>query len=185
MHSLTSGAKFPYKIRTMGNITNKNISIIVAIADNHAIGKDNSLLWKLSDDLRRFKKITTGHTVIMGRRTFLSLPGGPLPNRTNLVISDIPGEQFVGCVMADSIEEAMNLLKDEEEAFVIGGGMIYKQFLSHARKIYLTRVEGKFEADTFFPDFNLDLWEEIHRENFPASEKNEYPHTFLIYNRKP
>lgn len=168
----------------MGNVTNKNISVIVAIAENNAIGKDNRLLWKLSEDLKRFKKITSGHTVIMGRRTFLSLPNGPLPNRTNIVISDVPGEQFDGCQMAASIEEAMTSLDNEEEAFVIGGGMVYKQFLPHARKIYLTRVEHTFEADTFFPSLNLDEWNEIHRESVGASDKNDYPHTFLIYERK-
>ncbi len=168
----------------MRNITNKNISIIVATGTNNAIGKDNRLLWKLSDDLKRFKKITTGHTVIMGRRTFLSLPNGPLPGRRNIVITDVEDEQFEGCVMAGSVEEAMNQLENDEEAFVIGGGMIYKQFLPHARKIYLTLVERAFDADTFFPALNLDDWVELHREHVQASEKNEYSHTFLIYQRK-
>ncbi len=163
----------------MGNVTNKNISIIVAAGANDAIGKDNRLLWKLSDDLRRFKKLTTGHTVIMGRRTFLSLPNGPLPDRRNIVISDVPGEKFEGCTMAGSIEEAMNLL-DDEEAFVIGGGMIYKQFLPHARKIYLTRVEHHFEADTFFPAINYDEWNEIGREHVEASGKDDFP-AYLPY----
>ncbi len=182
--NLISEGISPFKILKMRNARNKNISIIVAVAENYAIGKDNRLLWKLSDDLKRFKKITTGHTVIMGRRTFLSLPGGPLPNRTNIVISDVPNEKFDGCLMAASIEESMNLL-DDDEAFVIGGGMVYKQFLPHARQLYLTRVDHSFEADTFFPDLNLDEWDEIHREHFAASEKNEYPHTFIIYRRKP
>ena len=168
----------------MRNIFNKNISIIVATGTNNAIGKNNQLLWQLSDDLKRFKKLTIGHTVIMGRRTFLSLPNGPLPGRRNIVVSDVEDEQFEGCTMAESIEEAMNLLEDDEEAFVIGGGMIYKQFLPHARKIYLTRVEESFDADTFFPSLNLDEWIEQNRESFPASEKNEYPHTFLVYQRK-
>ncbi|HYW97395.1 MAG TPA: dihydrofolate reductase [Bacteroidales bacterium] len=168
----------------MVNVTNKNISIIVAIAENNAIGKDNKLLWKLSDDLKRFKKITSGHTVIMGRRTFLSLPNGPLPNRKNIVITDVAGEQFGGCLMAGSIEEAMTLIDDADEAFIIGGGMVYKQFLPHARKIYLTRVEHIFQADTFFPSLNLDEWDEIQREHVEASDKNEYPHTFLVYSRK-
>jgi dihydrofolate reductase len=168
----------------MGNVTNKNISIIVAIAENNAIGKNNQLLWKLSDDLKRFKKITTGHKVIMGRRTFLSLPNGPLPDRTNIVISDVPDESFEGCLMAGSVEEVLTFLEDDEETFVIGGGMVYKQFLPHARTLYLTRVEHVFDADTFFPAINLDEWNEIHREHVIASEKNEYAHSFIIYRRK-
>src|SRR3972149_2923691 len=136
----------------MRSITNKNISIIVAIAENNAIGKNNELLWKLPDDLKRFKKITTGHTVIMGRRTFESLPAGALPNRKNLVISDIPGEVFENCQMAYSIEEALALCDENEEAFVIGGGMIYKHFLPHARKLYITKVHEEFDADTYFPE---------------------------------
>ena len=168
----------------MRAVTNKNISIIVAIAENNAIGKNNELLWKLSDDLKRFKKITTGHTVIMGRRTFESLPGGALTNRKNLVISDIAGEVFENCQMAYSIEEALALCDEKDEAFVIGGGMIYKQFLPHARKLYLTVVHHEFEADTYFPEINYDEWNEISRMSSSISEKNEYPHSFIILDRK-
>jgi dihydrofolate reductase len=168
----------------MRAVTNKNISIIVAIAENNAIGRNNGLLWKLSDDLRRFKKITTCHTVIMGRRTFESLPNGALPNRINLVMSDKPGEVFENCQMAYSIEEALELCDEKEESFVIGGGMIYKQFLPHARKLYLTKVHEEFEADTFFPEINYDEWNEISRESALISEKNEYPHSFIVYERK-
>jgi dihydrofolate reductase len=168
----------------MRSVTNKNISIIVAIAENNAIGKNNRLLWKLSDDLKRFKKITTGHTVIMGRRTFESLPDGALSNRINLVISDRPGEAFKNCRMAYSIEEALELCSEKEESFVIGGGMIYKQFLPHARRLYLTKVHEEFDADTFFPEINYDEWNEISRESILNSEKNEYPHSFIVYERK-
>lgn len=163
---------------------NKNISIIVAIASNNAIGKNNELLWHLSDDLKRFKKITTGHKIIMGRNTYLSLPNGALPNRKNVVISDRKGEEFEGCEMAYSIEEALANVKEDEEAFIIGGGMIYKQFLPHARKLYLTRVNKEFDADTFFPEINFDEWIEIERTRHVANEKNEYDHTFIIYYRK-
>ncbi|MGC9343582.1 MAG: dihydrofolate reductase [Bacteroidales bacterium] len=163
---------------------NKKISIIVAIASNNAIGKNNELLWKLSDDLKRFKKITTGHKVVMGRNTFLSLPNGPLPNRKNVVITDREDEEFEGCEMAYSIEEALANVKENEEAFIIGGGMIYKQFLPHASKLYLTRINREFDADTFFPEINYDEWIELERSNHPADEKNEYDHTFIIYKRK-
>lgn len=168
----------------MTKVQNKNISIIVAIAENYAIGKDNQLLWKLSDDLKRFKKITTGHKIIMGKRTFLSLPNGPLPNRTNIVITDIEEEKFEGCHTVYSIEEALNIVDSNEEAFIIGGGMIYKQFLPHCNKLYLTRVHVHPDGDTFFPAINYDEWSEVHRELSEAGEKNEFSHTFLILERK-
>jgi dihydrofolate reductase len=157
---------------------------MVAIAENNAIGKDNKLLWRLSSDLKRFKRITSGHKVIMGRNTFLSLPGGSLPNRVNVVISDVPNEQFEGCDMAYSIENAIEKCLPDEEVFIIGGGMIYKQFLPHATKLYLTKVHHNFDADTFFPNINYDEWEEIEREEASLAGNDEYPHTYLIYKRK-
>ena len=160
-----------------------NISIIVAIAENRAIGKDNRLLWRLSADLKRFKKLTTGHTLIMGRNTFLSLPNGPLVNRRHIVISDLPGEQFEGCEMAGSIEQAIALAGTTEECFVIGGGMVYAQFLPMAGKLYLTRVHASFEADTFFPEIDFTRWKAVYSENVEADEKNEYPHTYTEYVR--
>jgi dihydrofolate reductase len=162
----------------------KNISIIVAIAENNAIGKNNELLWHLPDDLKRFKKLTTGHTVIMGRKTFLSLPAGALPNRTNIVISDIPGEEFPGCIMAGSIEDAMSKTDDMKECFIIGGGMVYRQFLPHASKLYITRIHASFDADTFFPEINYDEWEEVTREVKPATEINPFEYSYIIYDRK-
>jgi len=168
----------------MKSITNKNISIIVAIADNNAIGKGNELLVNLPDDLKRFKQITTGHAVIMGRRTFLSLPKGALPNRRNIVISDVPGEAFASCEMVSSIEEALTLCDEKEESFIIGGGMVYKQFLPHARKLYITRLHKEFDGDTFFPEINFDEWDETGRTKFPADEKNPVAYSYIIYQRK-
>ena len=162
----------------------KNISIIVAVADNLAIGKNNELLWHISDDLKRFKKLTTGNNIIMGKRTFLSLPNGPLPNRTNIVISDKAGESFDACKMAYSIEEAIELMDDNKENFIIGGGMIYKQFLPLANKLYLTRVHQSFDADTFFPEINMDEWQIVESKSFEEGGKNQYPHTFQILTRK-
>lgn len=155
-----------------------NISIIVAIAENNAIGRDNRLLWHISDDLKRFKKLTTGHTLIMGRNTFLSLPSGVLPNRRHIVITDVPGETFEGCEMARSIDEAIRLAGDLDECFVIGGGMVYAQFLPLAGRLYLTRVHHSFEADTFFPEIDFSQWKPVHREHVPAGEKNQYAHTY-------
>jgi dihydrofolate reductase len=160
-----------------------NISIIVAIAENRAIGKDNRLLWHLSDDLKRFKKLTTGHTLIMGRNTFLSLPGGALPNRRHIVISDQEGESFEGCEMASSIEEALRLAGRDEECFVIGGGMVYKQFLPLAGKLYLTRVHESFEADTFFPEIDFSHWKALFSEEVSAGDRNQYAHTYTEFVR--
>lgn len=161
-----------------------NISIIVAIAENRAIGKDNRLLWHLSDDLKRFKKLTTGHTMIMGRNTFLSLPNGALPMRRHIVISDIPGESFDGCEMARSIEEAVDLAGTKEECFVIGGGMVYKQFLPVAGKLYLTQVHESIEdADTFFPEIDFSQWKALVSEEVEAGERNQYAHTYTEFIR--
>ena len=160
-----------------------NISIIVAIAENRAIGKDNRLLWHLSDDLKRFKKLTTGHTLIMGRNTFLSLPNGALPNRRHIVISDMEGESFEGCEMALSIEEAVKLAGRDEECFVIGGGMVYKQFLPLAGKLYLTQVHDSFDADTFFPEIDFSQWEALVSEEVDAGERNQYAHTYTEFVR--
>jgi len=160
-----------------------NISIIVAIAENRAIGKDNRLLWHLSDDLKRFKKLTTGHTLIMGRNTFLSLPNGALPNRRHIVISDQLDESFAGCEMARSIEEAVELAGTEKECFVIGGGMVYAQFLPVAGKLYLTQVQASFEADTFFPEIDFSLWKALVTEEVEAGERNQYKHSYTEFIR--
>ncbi|HOH70683.1 MAG TPA: dihydrofolate reductase [Paludibacteraceae bacterium] len=134
------------------------ISIIVAVAQNQAIGKDNDLLWHLSADLKHFKKMTSGNTVIMGKRTFYSLPIRPLPNRRNIVISDIVGEKIEGCEMAYSIDEAMKMCSKDEKCFIIGGGSIYRQFLPLVDKLEITWVYKDFEADTFFPAIDETIW---------------------------
>lgn len=156
----------------------KNISIIVAIAQNFAIGKNNDLLFHLPNDLRHFKEITTGKTIIMGRNTLLSLPKWPLPNRRHIVISDNPDENFEGCEIASSIDEAIELVKNEQEAFIIGGGMIYKQFYPLAGKLYLTLVHKDFNADTYFPEINYAEWTEKSREDY-FDEKNNFNYSYL------
>jgi dihydrofolate reductase len=127
------------------------ISIIVAIAENYAIGKNNELLWHIPEDMKRFRRITSGHKIIMGKRTFESLPVRPLKDRINIVVSDDPADVYDGCLMAYSLEEALQHCRSDEECFVIGGGMIYRQFLPLADKLYITWVHREFEADTFFP----------------------------------
>jgi dihydrofolate reductase len=164
------------------NNTN-NISIIVAIAENFAIGKNNDLLFHLPNDLKRFKEITTGHSLIMGRNTLLSLPKWPLPNRRHIVITDKKDDIFPGCEVVFSIEEAVEKVKNESEAFIIGGGMIYRQFYPIAGKLYLTVVHQTFEADIFFPEIKYSEWNEISREDF-YDEKNGFSYSNINLERK-
>ena len=160
------------------------ISIIVAVAENNAIGKDNKLLWHLSEDLKRFKRLTSGNPVIMGKNTYFSLPVRPLPNRKNIVITDVPGEQIDDCTMAYSIEDAIQKMDPEKENFIIGGASIYRQFLPYADKLYITWVHKSFDADTFFPEVDEKEWKEISREDVnETDEKNPYPYSFVIYER--
>ena len=158
-----------------------DITIIVAIAENNAIGKNNDLLWHISGDLKRFKEITTGHTIIMGRKTYLSLPKRPLPNRRSIVISDIADECIPEVDVVDSIEKAIKIADKEKENFIIGGGMVYKQFLPLANKIYLTVVHKKYDADVYFSEINYDDWniqtKEEHLEHDP-------PYSYLTLTRK-
>jgi dihydrofolate reductase len=160
-----------------------NISIIVAIAQNFAIGKNNDLLFHLPNDLKRFKEITTGKALIMGRNTLLSLPKWPLPNRRHIVITDRPDEQFEGCEMVYSIDEAIERVKDEAESFIIGGGMVYRQFYPLAGKMYLTVVHQDFDADVFFPEIIYNDWEETFREDH-FDEKNNFHYSYLNLIRK-
>jgi dihydrofolate reductase len=164
------------------NIKN-NISIIVAIAQNFAIGKNNDLLFHLPNDLKRFKAITTGKTLIMGRNTLLSLPKWPLPNRRHIVISDKIDDCFEGCEVVSSIEEALEKVENEKEAFIIGGGMVYRQFYPMAKKLYLTLVHKDFEADVFFPEIDYSDWEEESREDL-YDEKNGFDYSYIDLVRK-
>ncbi len=159
------------------------ISIIVAVAENHAIGRNNELLWHLSDDLIRFKRITAGHPVIMGRRTWESLPKRPLPNRRNIVISDIPGDRIDGAEVVSSIEAAIELCDPAEENFVIGGASVYRQFLPKCDRLYLTRVHKPFEGDVFFPELSPGEWKLVSSEEGPPDGKNDFRYTYLVYER--
>lgn len=161
----------------------KQISIIVAIASNFAIGKDNDLLWHISKDLKRFKALTQEHFIVMGKKTYFSLPVRPLKNRTNMVITDVEGEQIDQCLMAYSIEDAINKMDEEGENFIIGGGSIYKQFLPFADKIYLTRVHKEFEGDTFFPKFSLKDWNLGEKIDVKDDPQNDFSYSFEIYIR--
>lgn len=161
----------------------KNISIIVAIAQNFAIGKNNDLLFHLPNDLKYFKKITSGHTIIMGRNTLLSLPKWPLPNRRHIVITDKVDDRFEGCETVFSIDEAIEKVKGEKEAFIIGGGLIYRQFYPLAGKLYLTVVHHDFDADVYFPAVNYSEWTEESRDDF-YDEKNKFDYSYFKLKRK-
>lgn len=158
------------------------VSIIVATSDNQGIGKDNQLLWHLPNDLKFFKRVTSGHTVIMGRKTFESI-GRPLPNRRNIVITRQKDFEADGVTKAASISEALRLTADESEVFIIGGAEIYRQTLPLANRIYLTKVSAQLDADAFFPALSPDEWEIKIAEEYPADEKHVYAYSFIIMNR--
>ena len=162
----------------------KPISIIVAIASNYAIGKDNELLWHISDDLKRFKRITSGHPVIMGKNTFFSLPFRPLPKRRNIVLTDIADEKIDGCEMAYSIDESIELMDSTKENFIMGGGSIYNQFMPIANKLYITRVHKDFDADTFFPEIDLNMWKLSESIDMEPEKEGSFAFTYETYDRK-
>jgi dihydrofolate reductase len=155
------------------------IKIIVATSKNKVIGNNNELIWKLSSDLKRFKELTTGHPVVMGRKTYESI-GKPLPNRRNIIITRNLEYEVNGCEVVSSLEEA--LLLTNNDCFIIGGGEIYKQSLEVADKIYLTLVHKDFEGDTSFPELGKE-WATIDTKDFKADEKNEYNYSFIEYDR--
>jgi dihydrofolate reductase len=157
------------------------LTIVVAISENRAIGKDNKLLWRLPKDLKHFKEITTGHTIIMGRKTYESV-GKPLPNRRNIIITR-QAITIEGCEVVNSIDAAIDLCKDEQEVFIVGGSEIYKQAMKLTDRIYLTIVHKQFEADSFFPEIDPKEWKEVHREDHEPDEKNLLPYSFITYER--
>lgn len=159
------------------------ISIIVAAAENNVIGGNNQLLWRLPNDMKWFKANTTGNTVIMGRKTFDSM-GRALPNRRNIIISRNPELRIEGCEVVGSLDEALQLVNGEKEAFIIGGGEIYKQAWDKADKLYLTRVHTEKEGDTMIPEIRDDQWIEESREDHSTDEKHPYAYSFIIYNKK-
>ena len=159
------------------------VSIIVAIAENNAIGKDNKLLWNLPRDLKHFKEITTGQTVIMGRKTYDSM-GKPLPNRRNIIVTRQENLLIMGAEVTNTLEHALALCADEEEVFIIGGAQIYEQALKLTDKIYLTVVHESYEADTFFPDLDRDVWVELSSELHLPDEKNNVAFTFQTLQSK-
>ncbi|WP_435261379.1 dihydrofolate reductase [Tenacibaculum sp. nBUS_03] len=161
------------------------ITIIAAIGKNNELGKGNDLIWHLPADLKRFKKVTSGHHIIMGRNTFESI-GKPLPNRTTIIITRNKAYTKEGCLIVNSIEEAIELSKNNSEVFIIGGAQIYKQALESnlVDKLDITLVHENFEADVYFPKIDSSVWKEVSREDFIADEKNKYDYSFVSYVKK-
>lgn len=159
------------------------ITIIAAIAQNNALGKDNKLIWHLPADLKRFKQVTLHHHIIMGRKTFESL-GKPLPNRTTIIITRNKNYNAKGCLVVNSLEKAIEAAKSDANPYILGGAEIYAQAIKIADKLDITYVHHTFEADAFFPKINTDIWEEVYREDLKADEKNKYNYSFVTYQRK-
>lgn len=159
------------------------LSIIVAAAENNVIGGNNQLLWHLPNDMKWFKSITTGNTVIMGRKTYESM-GRLLPNRRNIIVSRNPELKIDGADVVSSIADALQLIANEKEAFIIGGGEIYKQAWTMADKLYLTRVHTEKEGDTVIPAISPDEWKEESCESHSSDEKHPFGYSFIIYSRK-
>jgi dihydrofolate reductase len=160
------------------------ISIIVAVSDDWGIGKDNELLWHISEDLKRFKKLTFGNTVIMGKKTWQSLPRRPLPGRKNIVLTDIPHERIECSVTAYSIEDALSKCDAGENIFIIGGGSVYRQFMPVADRLLITHVHRKAPADVYFPVIDPDIWKVIEKEEFAGNNTGDVPYTYVIYERR-
>lgn len=159
------------------------VTIIAAIANNNVLGKDNQLIWHIPADLKRFKKETSGHHIIMGRKTFESL-GRALPNRVNVIISrnlnyPAPG----GCIVVSSLEEALEVAKNDTTPFIIGGAQIYSEAIKIADKLDITHVYHDFEGDVFFPEIDENIWTLTHQEDFKADETNPFNYSFISYKR--
>ncbi len=162
-----------------------NISLIIAIAQNNVIGKDNSLIWRLSEDLKNFKKLTSGHSIIMGRKTYDSI-GRPLPKRNNIVITRNETLKIEGCEVVNSLEQAFELasrLEGSEEIFVIGGANIYEQAMRYVDKVYLTKVYAEPKGDAFFDLAQFDEWEVLEKQSFGKNEVNEFDFDILTLGR--
>jgi dihydrofolate reductase len=159
------------------------ISLVVAMAENGTIGRDNALPWRLPDDLKRFKALTMGKHLLMGRKTYESI-GRPLPGRTNLVLTRDRDWRAEGVVVVRSLGQALGCARDAEELVAIGGAQIYRLLMPFARRIYLTLVHAEFQGDTFFPDFDPTQWADVECHSHPADERNPYALTFVTLERK-
>lgn len=159
-----------------------NLAIVVAKASNNVIGNNNQLIWHLPADLKHFKEITSGHPIIMGRKTYESI-GRPLPNRRNIIISRNKKLRIEGCEVVNSLEDALKLVSEEKSVFIIGGANIYQQSMFLANTLYVTEVHQNFEGDAFFPEIDKNIWKETERHNHKPDEKNTIPYSFITYKK--
>ncbi|MFP5350743.1 MAG: type 3 dihydrofolate reductase [Gammaproteobacteria bacterium] len=159
------------------------VSLIAALAENRVIGRNNTLPWRLPADLKRFRRLTTGHPIILGRKNYESI-GRPLPNRTNIVVTRDRAYRAPGCVVVDSLEAAFAAAGTVAEIFIIGGADLYAQTLARADRLYLTYVHAAIAGDTLFPDFALDDWIEIERERHEADAEHAFAYSFVTYDRR-
>jgi len=159
------------------------VAIVAALARNRAIGRDNAMPWRLPDDLKRFKRLTMGHAVIMGRKTFESI-GSPLTGRNNIVITRSRDWNPSGCVAVHSLEAALGAAGNSREAFVIGGAQIYALAMPLAQRLHMTEIERDFEGDAFFPEFDLLRWREVSRERHVSAGADAFDYAFVEYERR-
>lgn len=157
--------------------------MIAAVAENNALGKNNDLLWHLPNDFKRFKAVTSEHYIIMGRKTFESFPK-PLPNRTHVIISRQKDYQYEGCIVVDTLEKAITVCPKNETVFIIGGGEIYKQAMPFADQLDITRVHHSFDADVYFPEIDLTIWELTNEIFNSKDEKHLFDYTFQTFVRR-
>ena len=162
--------------------SSKEITLIAAASENNALGKDNQLIWHISEDLKRFKNLTQGHAIIMGRKTFESMPKA-LPKRKNIILTRNKNYKAIDAWVANSLEEALELTGEDSQPFVIGGGEIYQLFIKRASKIELTRVHHSFEADAFFPEIDTREWKLIFEEKKLSTIEQPYKYSYLTYKR--
>lgn len=159
------------------------ITIIAAIANKNVLGKNNQLIWHLPADLKRFKQTTTGHFVIMGRKTFKSLGYKPLPNRTNIIITNNKNFTAKDCVIAHSLADALAYAQADENSFILGGANIYQQALAYVDVLDLTFVHHNFDGDVYFPEIDTKIWKETSRQDFKADDKNKFDYSFVKFER--
>ena len=159
------------------------ITLIAAIGHNNELGKNNDLIWHLPADLKRFKQVTTGHHIIMGRKTYESI-GKPLPNRTTVIITRNKDYKVEGCITTNSLEHAIEIAKNDDNAFVVGGAKIYNKAINLVDELDICEVHRTFDADVFFPKIDNNIWQEIKRETFKSDEKNIYDYSFVKYKRR-
>ena len=159
-----------------------SLSIVVAMDENRLIGKDNKLPWHLPADLAYFKKITTGKSIVMGRKTYDSI-GRPLPNRRNIVISRNSKTLITGCEVLTSIDEVLSTTKDEDEVMIIGGASLCEQLLPQVSRLYITKIEGKFDGDVYFPEYDESDWHQVSCESHLPDDSSQHAHHFIVLER--